>query len=142
MKSFEIKNVIFTALKTDLVTAHPGCFVSGEYTETPSAFPAITVEEKNNEVYQKATTDFIDNAAKLMYEINVYTNSAGYREKHAREIMGTIDAKMSSLGFTRIMCNPIPNIADSTIYRLVARYEGVAFDESTATTGKYRIYQK
>ena len=144
MNAFEIKNEIFTRLHATLAASFPGCFVTGEYQETMKTFPAITFEEKSNSVYQEASTDVIEHAASLLYEINVYTNTVGYREDDAREIMMLCNTIMTSLGFTRTMLSPIPNLADSTIYRLTARYKGVAFFEKEETSTEkplYRIYQ-
>ena len=54
---------------------------------------------------------------------------------HRWDIMETIDNEFSKIGFTRTMCNPVSNLQDATIYRIVARYEGVA-DKN------FRIYTK
>lgn len=100
-------------------------FVSGEYTPSPASFPAVTIEETNNSVYQRMRTTNIENAASVLYEVNVYSNKVGYKKAEAQEIMSFIDDIMSGLGFTRTMCNPLPNLADATIYRLTARYEAI-----------------
>ena len=54
----------------------------------------------------------------------------------AKQIMASLDAEMSNLGFTRVFMNPIPNFADATIYRLTARYEAVVVPNDDG----YRIY--
>lgn len=100
-------------------------FVSGEYVDAPAKFPAATIEEINNSVYKRMSTLNIENAANVLYEVNVYSNKVGYKKAEAQEIMEFIDNIMSGLGFTRTMCNPLPNLADATIYRLTARYEAV-----------------
>lgn len=100
-------------------------FVSGEYVDAPAKFPAVTIEEVNNSVYQRMRTLNIENAASVLYEVNVFSNKIGYKKAEAQEIMSFIDEIMSGLGFTRTMCNPLPNLADATIYRLTARYEAV-----------------
>lgn len=100
-------------------------FVSGEYVDTPAYFPATTIEEINNSVYKRMSTLRIENAANVLYEVNVYSNKVGYKKAEAQEIMEFIDDIMSGLGFTRTMCNPLPNLADATIYRLTARYEAI-----------------
>lgn len=100
-------------------------FVAGEYTSSPASFPAATIEEVDNSVYQKMRTANIENAASVPYEVNVFSNKIGYKKAEAQEIMSFIDEIMSSLGFTRTMCHPLPNLADATIYRLTARYEAI-----------------
>lgn len=110
---------------TPLRAKFPGIWVSGEYVDAPAKFPAVTIEEVNNSVYQKMRTVHIENAASVLYEINIYSNKIGYKKSEAQEIMSFIDDILAGLGFTRTMCNPLPNLADATIYRLTARYEAV-----------------
>ncbi len=103
-------------------------YVSGEYVDSPAKFPAVTIVEINNGVYQKMRTAApnLENAVSLTYEVNVYTNSIGYKKSEAKKILETIDNEFSNMGFTRTMCNPVSNLQDATIYRIVARYEGIA----------------
>lgn len=98
-------------------------WVSGESTDVPARFPAVTIEERDNYVYTRASTTKIENAASVMYEVNVYTNRVGYKKQDAQEIMSFIDEILSDLKFTRTMMQPIDNLSDATIYRMVARYE-------------------
>lgn len=98
-------------------------WVSGESTDVPAKFPAVTIEEKDNYVFTRASTTRIENAANVMYEVNVYTNRVGYKKQDAQEIMSFIDEILAELKFTRTMMQPIDNLSDATIYRMVARYE-------------------
>ena len=97
-------------------------FVSGEYVDTPARFPAVTIVESDNMIVQRMRTTNIENAVTLMYEVNVYTNTVGYKKSEAKDIMEVVDNEFSKLGFARTMCNPISNLSDATIYRMVARY--------------------
>ena len=58
-----------------------------------------------------------------MYSVNVYTNTVGYKKTEAKDIMETVDEEFTKLGFARTMCNPVSNLQDATIYRIVARYQ-------------------
>lgn len=83
-----------------------------------------------------------------MYEVNVYTNSIGYKKLDAYKIMETVDQVMTGqietegrrLGFYRSMCSPIPNLADATIFRLTAQYRGVDMPENDGEGSTHRIY--
>jgi len=99
-------------------------WVSGESADVPARFPAV----------RRMSTRRIENAANVMYEVNVYTNRVGYKKQDAQEIMSFIDEILAGLNFTRTMMQPIDNLSDATIYRLVARYE------ATVDTG-FMIYQ-
>lgn len=107
--------------------------VTGEYTDTPARFPAVTIIQSDSRERIQSRTINGEQAATLMYEVTVYDNTVGYKKMHAYEIMETVDAVMTGritpegrqLGFYRTMCSPIPNLQDSTIFSLVARYQGV-----------------
>lgn len=132
----DIESFLFSKIATVLREKYD-VFVSGEYVDSPARFPAVTIVESDNSVLQKMRTEApnLENAVSLMYEVNVYTNSVGYKKSEAKDIMETIDNEFSKMGFTRTMCNPVSNLQDATIYRIVARYEGVA-DKN------FRIYTK
>lgn len=131
----DIESFLFSRIAGVLRTSYEGIFVSGEYVDSPAKFPTVTIIESDNSVLQKMMTiaPNLENAVSLMYEVNVYTNSVGYKKSEAKDIMETIDNEFSKMGFTRTMCNPVSNLQDATIYRIVARYEGIA-------DNNFRIY--
>lgn len=131
----DIETAVFSKVASVLRETYEGIFVGGEYTDMPARFPAVTIVENDNSVLQSMTTyaPFIENAASVSYEVNVYTNTIGYKKSEAKGIMQTIDREFANMGFTRTMCNPISNLQDATIYRMVARYQGVV-------DTNYRIY--
>lgn len=113
-----------------------GIFITGEYIDAPSRFPATSIIEVDNSVYRKMTTrEQIENAASIAYEVNVYSNKVGYKKMEAKQIMNVIDEVFASMNFTRTMLQPASNIQDATIYRLVARYEAVVDRDLWLYTG-------
>lgn len=100
-------------------------FMTGEYIDSPSKFPAVSIIEASNVVYQKMRTTKIENHAKVMYEVNIFSNLSGFRKAESEAILSVVDDEFAKLNFTRIMWTPASNIQDATIYRIVARYEGV-----------------
>lgn len=137
----DIENQIFAAVATPLREKYGkdakgdyNIWVSGESAAVPAKFPAVTIEEKDNYVNTRASTVNIENAVNVMYEVSVYTNRVGYKKQEAQEIMNVVDGVLSGLLFTRTMMQPIDNLSDATVYKLVARY--------TATVDKdFMIYQ-
>ena len=121
----DVENIIFTRLATALRAAYNGISVYGEYVEVPATFPCVTIVEADNQVL-KQTRDLsgIEHYAKVMYEINVYSNKANVKKSQAKEISNMIDGMMTDLLFTRTFRGQTPNI-DRTIYRITLRYEGV-----------------
>lgn len=121
----DIENDVFTYIATKLRAAHSGIWVSGEYVASPAKFPAVTIVEADNRVLERMRTTNIENAASVMYEVNVYSNKTSGKKAEAKAVMNTADEAFAEIGFTRTFREQVPNLADSTIYRIVARYQGV-----------------
>ena len=137
---FDVENMVFSAAAGKLRETVDGIFVTGEYVDAPAKFPAVSIIEVNNSIVAKMRTTNIENAAKLLYEVNIYTNTIGYKKSEAKKILEITDAAMSAMGFSRTMAQPMPNLSDATIYRIVARYEGIVMAEQSADETIYRIY--
>lgn len=115
-----IESQVFTKVKTAVQTSYTGALVVGEYTKTPNKFPCVFIEESDN-FAQTLDGSGNERVTGLMYEVNVFSNKASGKKTECKAIIGIIDAEMLKLGFTRQMCQPIPN-EDTTIYRYTARY--------------------
>ena len=63
-----------------------------------------------------------ENHANVMYEVNVYSNKTTAKKSECKAIIALIDQEMLALGFVRSTLTPVPNMNDSTIYRMVGRY--------------------
>ncbi len=122
-----LESSVFSIAAKALRQAFPGLFIISEYTASPAKFPAVLIVEMENTVYQKMSTTRLENASKVMYQVDIYTNDVGHKKETAKKIMEIIDFAFGvQMGFMRIMCSPIQNMLDATIYHMVARYEGVA----------------
>lgn len=104
-----------------------GCFKS-VYVPNPSKFPFATLMEMDNitDVKNRSTARDEDFAI-ITYEANVYAMD----KFDCREVMGALDKAMVDLGFTRLSMSFIPNLADSTIFRITARYRAEADQNKT-----------
>lgn len=134
----DLENDIFTFVATAVRAAHPSANVISEYTENPASFPCVTIVEADNRVLQYMRTINIENAASVMYEANIYSNAVSGRKSEAKAIADTLDTAFENAGFTRTMREQIPNLRDSTIYRIVCRYEAVIGAEDG---GHFLVYQ-
>lgn len=117
------ENLIFSTVANALRNTFDDIFVSGEFTDVPARFPAVTIVQSDNAIVQRMRTTNIENAVTIMMEINVYTNTVGYKKSEAKDILEVVDNEFAKMGFARILCNPIANLSDATIYRIVARYQ-------------------
>ena len=119
----DIENAVFNAVATKVREQFPDIYMVGEYVKSPSTFPAVSLVEMDNAV----RTDTIDsgsneNHANVMYEVDVYSNKTTGKKSECKAIIALIDQEMLALGFVRVTLTPVPNMNDSTIYRMVGRY--------------------
>ena len=134
----DIENIVFSTVADALRTEFTGIFVSGEYTDTPGKFPAVTLTESSNIVIpNRRTAQSIENGANVLYETNIFSNKTKGRKAEAKAIAALLDSEMAKMGFTRTFSNPVPNLNDATIYRIVARYTAAVLPEGN---DNYRVY--
>ena len=121
-----VENEIFDTIAKAVRKAHPSVFISGEYIRTPSKFPFVSLIEMSNTAYDKTqTSGSLENHASLMYEVNIYSNKTSGKKSECKAIATLIDNEFATLGFSRTMLQPIPNMDDATIYRMTGRYTAV-----------------
>ena len=119
----DIESQVFSRIAARLRETFKGIYVTGEYVKTPPSFPAVSlVEMDNTPLIRTQTTDSVENHAVIIYELNVYSNKTAGKKTECKKIAAMVDEEMAAMGFTRTMLNPIPNMDDATIYRMVGRY--------------------
>lgn len=123
---------VFDIVSKEVREKFPDIYMSGEYVKSPPSFPASSLVEMDNTMYTSTQTSCEnENHASVMYEVNVYSNKVKGKKRECKEIITLIDKEMTNLGFTRTMLQPIPNMDDATIYRMVARYKAVVSKDKT-----------
>lgn len=122
----DIEGNIFSDIATALRAEFSGINVTGEYVYAPASFPHVSIEETDN-FMPKAYMDSSgkEKFASVTYKISVYSNKSVGKKTECKKILDFIDQMMISKNFRRISKTPVPNEADSSIYRLVATYEAV-----------------
>lgn len=122
----DIENEVFNTIATALRSAYDPISVYGEYVKSPAVFPAVMIEEKSNSALGRTQdSGSLENHASLMYEVNVYSNKQTGKKSQCKEIFKIIDNEFQKLGFTRTLKEPIPNLENGTIYRMIGRYTAV-----------------
>lgn len=61
----------------------------------------------------------------ILIQVNIYSNNTGAKVWEAKEIFSAVDKQMFKMNFMRESYATM-NLDSGTIYRLIARYEGVA----------------
>lgn len=120
----DIENIVFNTVATKVREVFPDIFIAGEYVMSPPSFPAVSLVEMDN----STRIDTIDsgsneNHANVMYEVNVYSNKTAGKKTECKAIIHLIDEELLRMGFSRSYLRPVPNEYDSTIYRMVGRYD-------------------
>lgn len=134
----DIESDVFDTVAAELRSKHAGIFVAGEFIDTPAKFPAVTIVEADNRIFERMRTRRIENAVRVMYEVQIFSNKASGKKAEAKSIADTADGMFASLGFTRTMRSQVANLKDATIYRIVCRYEAVVGENGE---NKFLIYQ-
>jgi hypothetical protein len=122
-----VESDVFNIIAKAVRNVYPDIYISGEYVKSPPKFPCVSLVEMDNSAYTRTqTSSSVENHAELMYELNVYSNKTKGKKSECKAIASLIDDELAALGFSRTMLQPIPNLDDATIYRMVGRYRAVA----------------
>ena len=117
-----IFNDIFTLIKNALNAYGTEIKTSSTYTNTPSHYPFVSVEEINNMVDINASDScHLENSALVQYEINVFAKDPLKKSK-AYEILQVVDNLLASYNFVRLSKNDFQD-TNETVYRIIVRYE-------------------
>lgn len=126
----DLESPLLTEIAGVLRSTYKGITVYGEYVPAPAGFPSVSFVEMDNATYLPARTNRpVEQYAEVMYEVNVYSNLTRGKKDQAKAIMDTIDTLLQQYGFERITVQPIQNMNDATIYRMVGRYRAVVSDD-------------
>lgn len=119
-----IFNELYTSMCDRLASYDTSIKTSSVYTNIPSSYPFVSLEEIESSVYEAGSDSCsVENFDENEYEVNIYTKTPHAKSK-ADEIFNEVDDLFNGLGFIRRSKNPLQN-TDETIYRIVARYSCV-----------------
>ena len=122
----DFENEIFNTVAKEVRAKYPDIYMVGEYVKSPPRFPCVSLVEMDNQSYQRTEdSGSSENHVSVMYEVNIYSNKTVGKKTECKTIATVIDEQMMALGFARTMLQPIPNLDDATIYRMVGRYSAV-----------------
>lgn len=100
---------------------------SNDWVKQPEKLPWVTFcEEDNRTEIRYHDTANEENAVRLTYQVDVWTNREAQRKKDGRKIVKAIDDELLAMGFRRTYLNNDPSLSDGTLYRYIGRYSTVA----------------
>lgn len=119
----DCENEVYTRVKEAVVSTFPNIDASSEYVNAPASFPHISIEMTDS-TPENQTTALSEGMTRCVFTVNVYSNKARGRKTEAKKIINLINDSFTSMNFTRLSQTPVPNLEDSSIYRITARYAG------------------
>lgn len=122
----DVENQVFDNVAKALRAKFKGIWVVSCDTDAPAKFPAVCFWEMSNVADESTQTAHSrENRAELIFQGSTFSNLEKGAKQQCRKIVAVIDEVMEKLGFIRIFGQPVPNPADTTVYRYISRYKGV-----------------
>lgn len=101
--------------------------VQDAYIGEPPSFPCVTVLETDNSTAARIIGSRArENAARVTYQIEVYSDKNDTRRTECRSIMAAISDALIANNFERELLYATPNYRDARVYRLTARFRVIA----------------
>ena len=119
----DFSNEIFNESAKLLRSKYSKIKVVGESVSSATEFPTVTIDEIDNVPVERDSAK-IEKYARVRYRVQVFSNSKGKRTE-ARNILATLDNKLTELGFTRNSLVPQPDVYNTSVYQITATYEAV-----------------
>lgn len=114
----------------DSLEQNYGNVVVGTAPSQPT-YPLTVFDEIRNDPLQRTNIRPLDKVDNLGYEVEIYAKTKGSVSKQtiARKIAKEIDDFLTQvIGLRQLSMNPVPNINDSSIYRINLRYSAQYFE--------------
>ena len=99
------------------------CYVTSRRERIPRAMPCVCLYELNRQRTQRyATLANDDNQYESTYEAQIYCDEINGSMLKAYEILGIVESAFKKLGYFETFCQPLDNMADASISRILARF--------------------
>lgn len=121
----DVENEVVSRVYEAVKAQHPDADVTSTYVREPASFPHVCIYQSdafNDARYEDTLEDHFET---ISYEVNVYSNKDNGKKAEVKAIIAVVDDTMRQMNFRRTAMTPVPNMYDSTIYRMVAQYTAV-----------------
>lgn len=127
----DIENFVFTKIADMLRHEYPAINITGEFVNEPSSFPHVSIIMTDSTTIKNSIDGSSDyECSALRFEVNVYSNLKSGKKAQAKSIANMIDREFRNMNFVRVALLPMPNLAESGIYRMTGRYSGCCDGET------------
>lgn len=123
----DIYDEVFAIVRNAAISVEPSATVQDAYISFTASFPCVTVQEIDNSTSVRTIGSRDgENAARVSYQIEVFSNLVDGKRTECRKIMSAISDALILRNFDRVSLNAVPNYTDASIYRLTARFQVIA----------------
>lgn len=128
----DIEAEVFDRVATALLEADPEVLVTSTYVQAPASFPSASLMQVGSSTdTRRLDSTGQERSTMVTFELNVYSNLRTGARRQAKALAEAADRVMVGLGFNRTMMSRMDNPADSSIYRITARYYAGVDDTET-----------
>ena len=136
----DCEDALFREVSTALRQQFPGLYITGATIRAAAKFPCVSIVQKSCQVWRNGRdSTHIENFVEVMYEVEIYSNKTEGKKAECKTLAAAVDEILAHKGFTRIMLEPVANLADDTIYRMIGRYRAIVAEPDS---GEYLIYKR
>lgn len=130
----DYSNEIFNTVAQDLRSLYTGIQIKGEYVDSPSKFPTVTIDEISNVPVHLDSAN-TSKYTKVIYRSQVFSNAESGKRAEARKIYDSLDKKLMELGLFAKTYTTTPSVYNSEVYCITATHEGVIGTDGTIYRG-------
>ena len=118
----DLTNSIYTQIKAAVLALYPKAVVEKQYQAATTSFPCVTIADVDNPEISHDLS-YTGRQSQPSWQIDIYQNgSTG--EIVAKKIRDAIIPILENqLHLHRVTAKPVTNVADTTIYRYMLRYD-------------------
>ena len=125
------ENEVFTRVAEAVAAEFPDANIDSSYQPVPSGFPHVSLYQYDSYTPRELQDNrLLPKYEAIYFEAQVYSNKTEGRKQECKKIMEIICDTMSRMNLRRTILTPVPNQNDSSIYRMTARFEGVASEDA------------
>ena len=120
------ENEVYTHVREAVLAEFPTVAMDSSYQPIPSGFPHVSLYQSDSFTpTELQDTQLVPKYEVVTFEAQVYSNNKKNRKQECKAIMNAVCDALSLMNFRRLILTPVPNLNDSSIYRLTARFEAV-----------------
>lgn len=117
----DVFNALWRELKQAVQTEYPDLKIFPASTQSPAAFPCLTVEEYGNVPVHLDNGD--EMFSRISWRVQVFSNKQSGRRQEANAILNLVDQWLYAHNFTRRSRTEKPELYSSTICQMTATYD-------------------